>query len=307
MRPTLRQLQYIVAVADLGRFGDAARRLNVSQPSLSAQIADVEIALGGALFERGRHGAILTPLGDDIVHHARLILTHVENLKTVAQTAKGALAGRLKLGVLPSIGPYLLPSATKRLHAQFPDLRLSVREEKTIELDDHLERGLFDTIISTAADHRAGKAILLFEEDLWICVAPDDPLAASPEPVKLDQLQGRPWLTLGPGHRFSQLISELAREAGAYVSSEYEGTSLDATRQMALMGAGIAVLPSLYVRIEAQRDPDATVRRIDHARAKRRISLIWREQSPLSDTFETLADILKETAGKLLSGSYACE
>ncbi|MEO0755159.1 MAG: LysR family transcriptional regulator, partial [Pseudomonadota bacterium] len=117
MRPTLRQMQYIVAVAETGRFGLAARQLNVSQPSLSAQLAEVESLLGVNLIERGRGGAMMTPKGEDFVHRARTVLRQVEDLKAAMQQEPGHLAGRIRLGVLPSIGPYLLPSAVQRLHA----------------------------------------------------------------------------------------------------------------------------------------------------------------------------------------------
>ena len=236
MRPTLRQLQYLVAVADTGRFGDAAKRLHVSQPSLSAQIAEMEAELQSALIERGRHGAFLTPIGEEVTRRARVILSEVEDMKAVVLESSSGLAGRMRLGVLPSVGPYLLPTATKRLHAQYPDLRLSVREEKTIDLEAHLTSGELDVIISTADDHASHASSLLFKEQLWICAAPDDKLSLSSDAVPLSVLKDRPLLTLGPGHSFSQLIAQLARNAGGYISEEYQGTSLDATRQMAIMG-----------------------------------------------------------------------
>ena len=301
MRPTLRQMQYLVAVADTGRFGDAAKRLHVSQPSLSAQIAEMEGELECSLVERGRHGAFLTPVGEEVVRRARMILSEVEDMKAVTRETVLGLAGRVRLGVLPSVGPYLLPTATKRLHAQFPDLRLSVREEKTVDLEAHLVNGQLDVVISTPEDHSAHSSSPLFEERLWICAASDDPLAQSPDALPLSALKDRPLLTLGPGHRLSQLITELARKAGGYVSEEYQGTSLDATRQMAVMGAGIAVLPSLYVKLEAQRDRDITLRPISDRLARRTISLIWRRQSPLAAKFRALADVLNDTAASLLN------
>ncbi|MEO0883476.1 MAG: hydrogen peroxide-inducible genes activator [Pseudomonadota bacterium] len=300
MRPTLRQLQYLVAIADTGRFGDAAKRLHVSQPSLSAQIAEMEAELDCALLERGRSGAFLTPVGEEVVQRARLILSEVEDMKAVTRETALGLAGRLRLGVLPSVGPYLLPTATKRLHTEFPDLRLMVREEKTVDLETHLTNGAVDVIISTPDDHSAHTSEILFKETLWVCAAPDHPLSGSREPLPLSALSGQPLLSLGPGHRLSQHIAELARKAGGHVGEEYRGTSLDATRQMAVMGAGVAVLPSLYVKLEAQRDKDITVRPIDDKTAKRTIALIWRRQSPLANKFRALAQMLKETADDLL-------
>ena len=300
MRPTLRQLQYLVAVADTGRYGEAAKKLHVSQPSLSNQIADIEMELGVSLVERGRHGATMTPIGREIVERARLVIRDVEDLKAAALEGKKQFAGRVRLGVLASIGPYLLPTATKQLHAQFPGMRLSVREEKTTDLEEHLSNGLFDIIISTPEDHGTHSAIKLFEEKLWVCAAPDDPISASTDPLPLSALKNSELLSLGSGHRLSQLISDLARKAGARVSEEYQGTSLDATRQMAITGAGIAILPSLYVRREAQRDRDITLRPIEHKSAKRTISLIWRQSSPLVKQFQEIAETLQRAAIKML-------
>lgn len=300
MRPTLRQLQYLVAIADTARLGEAAKRLHVSQPSLSTQLVEMETELNCTLVERGRRGAFLTPVGEEVARRARFILSEVEDMKAVTRETATGLAGRIRLGVLPSVGPYLLPTATKRLHAQFPDLRLLVHEERTVDLETHLVNGQFDVIISTAEDHASHASAPLFEERLWICAAPDDQLARSSEALPIKAMKGRPLLTLGPGHRFSQLVAELARKAGAYVSEEYQGTSLDATRQMAVMGAGIAVLPSLYVKLEAKRDKDITLRPISDQSARRTISLIWRRQSPLTKKFQALASLLQDTASDLL-------
>ncbi len=303
MRPTLRQLRYLVAIADSGRFGLAAKALNVSQPSLSAQIADMEAELGETLVERGRKGAIMTPVGTEVLRRARLILREVEDLKAIARNASRSLSGRMRLGVLPSVGPYLLPSATKQLHALYPDFRMSVREEKTVDLESHLDDGQFDMILSTPDDHPGRPSMPILEEHLWICAAPDDGLSGSGHPVPLEALAGRALLTLGEGHRLSRLIDRIAFEAGGHVSSEYQGTSLDATRQMAIMGAGVAVLPSLYVTGEAKRDPDIVVRRIDHPMARRTISLVWRENSPLESRFHAIGKVLRETAAAILGDS----
>ena len=300
MRPTLRQLQYIVAVADTGRFHDAARLLGVSQPSLSAQVAEAEAQLGVVVLERGRGGAFVTPVGEEVVRRARIILTQLEDLKTAARQASGGLAGRYRLGTLPTIGPYLLPSAVRELHQLYPDLRMSVREERTIDLEEKLNDGRLDMVISTAEDHVHAASMHLFDEVLYVCAAPDDPLSVTDGPVSLEDLVGREILSLGFGHRLSMIVQNLADAAGAHVSTEYEGTSLDAIRQMAGLGVGVAVLPSLYALVEARRDPAQIVRPIDHPLAQRDISLIWREGSPLSDSIQKLGLVFRDIATDLL-------
>lgn len=300
MRPTLRQMQYLIAIADTGKFGDAARAVNVSQPSLSAQVAEMEAGLGVALVERSRRGALLTPAGEELVRRARVILREVEDLKAVAKLGRTELSGRLRLGVLPTIGPYLLPQTTGDLRARFPALRLSVREERTVDLDEHLQAGLFDTVISTPEDHPDTEYAHLFTERLYACAPPEDELTHGEGPIRLEQLRGRQLLTLGQGHRLSEITQDLATAAGAAVSSEYEGTSLDAIRLMSQLGAGIAILPSLYALSEAKRDRGLHVRLIDHPMARRDIALIWRETSPLAASLLSLSGCLKDAAGKLL-------
>ncbi|MBI1340369.1 LysR family transcriptional regulator [bacterium] len=292
MRPTLRQLQYLVAIADTGRFHKAARVLNVSQPALSAQVAEMEAFLGAPLVERGAKGARLTETGADIVARARLVLQEVEQIQQIARQRAAPFAGRLRLGVLPSIGAYFLPIATRRLHAIYPDLRLFIEEGSTTALRAGLTDGAFDVIISTPGDDADLEHIPLFSETLWICTAPDDPLMAETSPVTLPELAGRPLISLGPGFRLSQIIENLATLAGAHVSSEYRGVSLDAARQMSVMGAGVAVLPSLYALGEAVRDPDFNVRRIDHPEAVHDIALFWRRSSPFGEAFAQLAEEL---------------
>ena len=301
MRPTLRQLQYLVAISETGRFNEAARKMNVSQPSLSAQIADMEAELKTNLIERGRHGAIMTPAGEDVVRRARIILRQVEELRISSGDDNSTLSGRIRLGVIPSVGPYLLPKATKELHRRFPSLRLGVYEGRTIDIDRQLRDGQLDVLISTSEDHPESHHLPLFTEQLWICVPTDAALAVNSGPIKLKDLKGMPLLSLGHGHHLNLAIHDLAKQSGAYVSSEYEGTSLDAIRQMAAMGAGIAILPSLYALVEASKDSSLVVKQIEHTKARRQISLIWRDTSPLKDNFGQLGEILKQAADAILS------
>lgn len=299
VRPTIRQLEYIVTVADVGRIGAAAAKLHVSQPSLSAQLAEVEADLGVTLFNRDRRGATPTDEGREIVRRARLILRDMADLRAAA-SGVGAFQGRLRLGVLPSISPYLLPNVVKRLHSDYQDLRLVVREESTRDLDEGLRSGRLDLIISTPEDHASGLATHLFRERLWIAVALDDPLAKTATPISLAELTGRTFLTLGPQHRLSHIVAGLAGQVGGYLSDEYEGTSLDAIRAMAAAGVGVAILPEIYTKTEAQRGTDVQLRRINVARAQRDIALVEPHRSTPSTNSAALAHVLSDEAKKLL-------
>ncbi|MEO1304633.1 MAG: LysR substrate-binding domain-containing protein [Pseudomonadota bacterium] len=299
MRPTLRQLQYVVAVSETGRFHEAAKRLHVSQPSLSAQIADVEQQLDVQLIERGRNGALMTPHGEDFVRRARLILRDVEDLKSAMKSREGVLAGRIRLGVLPSVGPYLLPPVVKDLHRTYPDLRLFVEEHWTELLNAHLLEGTLDCVISTPEDHPGMESETLFDEQLWICAAPDDPLVGT-GPVSLDNLSGREILSVGQSHRISRALREISSASDANISNVFTGTSLDAIRHMAATGAGVAILPSIYALTEARRDADLVLRPLEHPEAQRRVSLIWRPTSPMAESFSMMANILREDAEAIL-------
>lgn len=272
MRLTLRQLEYAVTVQRLGSFSLAADVLGVSQPSLSVQIATVEADLGVRLFDRSRSGVRLTAKGAEFVQRAQRILSEVENLRSV-MTSSLPFAGRLRLGVLPSIGPYLLPQVVQRLHREQPDLRVLVREENTLDLDGGLSSGRFDAIISTPEDHPNTRQHRLFDEALWVAVATDDPLAKQAAITARD-LNGRRMLTLDRGHRLARIVFALAASAGGVVSDDYEGTSLDSILLMAATGAGVAVIPELFAKRQAVHRSEVTVRPLEMTEASRTIALM---------------------------------
>ncbi|WP_019962244.1 hydrogen peroxide-inducible genes activator [Woodsholea maritima] len=297
MRPTLRQLEYIIAVAETGRFSDAALRAGVSQPSLSVQIQEAESYLKAQIFERGRQGAFLTPMGQEVVRRARAIVRQVEDLREFTQHHGQSVVGRFRLGVLPTIGPYLLPRCTKALHHDFPHLRLSIRDERPFELEEKLQDGRFDFVISCPDDHPGSPHFSLFEERLWACMPPDDDLAQDKGPLDPMALRHRELLSLGMGHRLTLLVHRLADQFEAHLSTDYEGTSLDTIRQMAALGAGIAILPELYVRCEAERDESLVFREIKDPGARRLIALIWRPHSESTTQFQAIGQLLR-TAGQ---------
>jgi LysR family hydrogen peroxide-inducible transcriptional activator len=272
MRPTLRQMDYIVTVHQLGSFSLAAEKLNVSQPSLSNQVAAVEADLGIRLFERSRAGVRTTARGLDFVTRARRILSEVEALRAT-MLSDLPFGGRLRLGVLPSIGPYLLPQAMKTLHAEQPDLRVLVREENTLSLDEGLRNGRFDAIISTPEDHPNSLQHPLFVEPLWVAVAKDHPLAERRK-IGAAELSGQRLLTLDTGHRLARIVYGIAGKSGAIVTDDYEGTSLDSIVLMAATGAGIGILPDLFARRQGIHRSEVRVMRLHMEGADRTISLL---------------------------------
>jgi len=301
MRPTLRQIEYFVAVAETGGFGTAAQTLAVSQPSLSKQLATMEDELGTALFERTSRRVVLTPIGRKLLSRGREILQEVREFRAVAQGTDGLFGNRLAIGVLPSVGAYFMPVANRRLHSLFPDLRLVVREGATVQLLDQLRAGHLDAVIGAPTTDPDVQSLLLFAETLWVCAASDDDLSKSTTPVTLADLSRHPLLSLSPEFSLSEIVEKLAEKAGTFVSRDYQGASLDAVRQMAVMGAGVAVLPSLYALAEAVRDPDFIVRKIDHPDATHKIALHWRKSSSITEDFQRLADLLIAVKGEILT------
>ena len=297
MRPTLRQMKYVVTVHQLENFSLAAELLNVSQPSLSNQIAAVEAELGIRLFHRGRGGVTTTSKGLDFVGRARRILSEVDALNA-AMTSSLPFGGRLRLGVLPSIGPYLLPQAVQSLHEEQPDLRVLVREENTLSLDEGIRNGRFDAIISTPEDHPNTHQHLLFRETLWAAVSNDHPLARK-QRITAEDLSGQRLLTLDTGHRLARIVYGIAGLSGGIVSNDYEGTSLDSILLMAATGAGIAVLPELFARRQAIHRKEVTVRPLQIPDADRAISLLFPSAQRPHNSQEALARTLKDAARAL--------
>lgn len=297
MRPTLRQMEYVVTVHQIGNFGLAADVLHVSQPSLSNQIATVEAELGVRLFERGRSGVMTTSQGLEFVSRARRILSEVEALNA-AMTSNLPFGGRLRLGVLPSIGPYLLPQVVRSLHQSQPDLRVAVREENTLGLDEGIRNGRFDAIISTPEDHPNTQQHFLFTERLWAAVSHDHPLAATTQ-ITSDHLNGQRLLTLDTGHRLARIVYGIAGQNGGIVSNDYEGTSLDSILLMAATGAGVAVLPDLFARRQAVHREEVKVIPLSVPDADRAISLMLPERATAGESTDLLMKSLKLAATQL--------
>lgn len=304
MRPTLRQLEYLVSVAENGSFSRAAKELGVTQPALSAQFAEMEAYLGAPLIERSPKGIFLTHVGQIALQHAKAILQDTREFRLAVKNATEPFSGLLKLGVLPSIGAYFLPLLTRRLHKKYPKLRFQIWENGAAHLTSALISGEHDVIFSEDSDHPALDSTHLFTESLWICAAVDDELMSSDTPVGIDALKDKTLISLGSESGFNQTIQKLAKLARANVSHEYRGGSLDASRQLAVMGAGVAVLPSLYALNEARRDPNFIVRRIDHPDAFQAISLSWRKSTPHSEMFTRFAEDVIEIKSKFMQDMF---
>jgi LysR family hydrogen peroxide-inducible transcriptional activator len=294
--PSLRQLEYLVALADVSHFRKAAERVHVSQPTLSGQIKELEQRLGVSLVERTRHFVHLTPVGKAVADRARGVLREVENLCDLARTSGASLGGTIRLGVPQTLGPYLLPYAIPTLRAEYPGLRLYVGEDHPRALERALNEGVFDLLLTTLPAHDPNsEEVALFRETLLVGVAWDHPLTARTS-IASEDLKGQAVLSLGPGHRLYEQVQALCEAFGATLISDYEGTSLDALRQMVGMGMGISFFPVLYVRSEMDSDHQVVALPLANDIPLRTIGLVWRGQSPRAADFRLFGTIIDRVA-----------
>ncbi|MFD1511078.1 hydrogen peroxide-inducible genes activator [Lacimonas salitolerans] len=299
--PSMRQLRYFVALADAGQYRRAAERMGISQPSLSLQISALEERLALRLVERRRGGTLLTPAGREVLSRARLILSQTEDLVAQAHSLTAGVTGTLRLASTPTIGPYMLPAVVRHLHETHPGLRLIARDGPPREVVEDLLAGQHDLIV-TQLPLAAGDLSLrrLYREPLFLAVARDHPLASRAQ-IGRDDLAGLDLLSLNPGYGLHDVIATLARDTGARLQSEYEGTSLDALRQMVAMNMGATLLPALYIRSEVA-GADADVVAVPfRGGMTRMVGVAWRRslgKPRLIDQFLAAADDVVATAYK---------
>lgn len=300
--PNLRQLEYLVAIADTRHFRRAAERANTTQPTLSEQLKALEIRLGVQLVERSRPQAILTPIGAQVVVIARRMLADAEEIRSLAVSGGRELAGVMRLGLPPTIGPYLLPSVIPKLRQRFPKLKLYVREELPGSLVGALIEGRHDLIITTLPA-RGGDIVAepLFRELLYIAV-PQGHNLASKQSLQRADLAGQDILALGQGHQLHDVAIGLAEDFGGKVRFDYEGTSLDTLREMVAMGLGITFLPGLYLRAVAMRDENIKVMELVDRTLDRSVGLVWRNTSARHERYLELADLLRGIIAEAFTG-----
>jgi LysR family hydrogen peroxide-inducible transcriptional activator len=298
--PTLKQLQYALAVARSGSFRKAADALEISQPTLTAQVARAEETLGVQLFERTRSGAQLTPAGRLFEPQARKVIEALEELTQSVGNAEAQSRATYRLGVKTTLGPYLLPQILPTLRELHSDLRLYVREDSPRGLEEGLARGDYDIVITSLPLNASEVAHeLLLREEVLMAAPGDHPLASKSSWQGAD-LIGEKVLTTGEGHLFSRQVEALCNRLGAEVLRDYEGSSLDALRLMVVMGMGLSFLPALYVESEIRVDSGLVVKALTDEHIARMHVLAWRASSPARGFYRQLAGDLREIIGQRL-------
>ena len=301
-RPTARQIEYFIAIADTLSFNRAAQRLNVSQSTLTSQIVSLEESLGLQLFERSRSGTLLTTVGRELHPNALKVIEEFQGFVDRAESMTRGPAGTYRLGVTPTLGPYLLPYVLPALHTRYGALRLSVREDAPRSLEAGLASGKHDLILTALpVDDSRLTVAPLFREPLKL-ILPADHRLAERERIHRRDLAGEPVLTIDEHHHFHRQIEELCGRLGAHIRRDYEGTSLDTLRHMVVMGLGIAFLPSLYVRSEIHRPEELRVATLGGETIERTHALAWRAASPARQLFRNIADEIRALVVRDLQG-----
>lgn len=291
--PTLQQFRYFVAVAETLHFRRAAEITHVTQPTLSGQLRELELKLGVQLVERSRSRVILTPIGKEIAVRCRSVLRDVQDIVDMAKHGEGLLSGTIRLGVLQTLGPYLLPHLLPDLHKTYPSLKLYVREGMPQALVRGIDDGSLDLLLFPLPLKGADlKTVSLFREPLWFVSSNTHPLARKKKIVGAD-LEGEDILTLEPGYRLHDQVRDLCEEYGANLALDYEGTSLDTLRQMVGMGMGHSFLPALYIRAEALADEEIVARTLKPRGPSRTIGMVWRRHSSRQQEFDALAGLIR--------------
>jgi LysR family hydrogen peroxide-inducible transcriptional activator len=289
---SLRQLQYAVAVADTLSFRGAAQRCHVAQPSLSAQLAQLEAALGVRLFERDRRRVLPTAAGRELVERARRVLREAEDLVDAASRAGDPLRGRLAIGVIPTISPYLLPAAAPALRKAYPQLTVAWREEKTADLLAAVRDGTLDAaLLALEADIGDVEREAIARDPFVLATPPRHPLGTPATPARPAELREASVLLLDDGHCFREQALDVCSRARVR-ESEFRATSLSTLAQMVAGGAGVTLLPRLAVRTEAVRS-GLRVRPFADPAPHRTIGLVWRRGCPLAPALRQVAATIR--------------
>jgi LysR family hydrogen peroxide-inducible transcriptional activator len=298
---TLRQLQYLAAVADQRSFRRAAEACRVSQPSLSAQVAEAEGALGVRLFERDRRGVLPTRAGEALLDRIRRVLVEAGDLVEAARRNADPRAGTLRLGVLPTIGPYLLPAAVPLLRGALPRLAVRWEEDQTAALVRRVEAGQLDGAILAGEADLGGLDLVRLGEDPFLLAAPEDhPLARAAGPARAADLRGEEVLLLEDGHCLRAQALEVCAAARAR-ELDFRATSLATLVAMVAGGAGLTLLPAIAAGAEAAR-AGLALRPFGAPAPARTLALAWRRRSASEPALRQVAEVLARATREVMRG-----
>ncbi|QDG53939.1 hydrogen peroxide-inducible genes activator [Persicimonas caeni] len=294
MTPTLRQLEYIVALADTGQFIEAAKQCAVSQPALSKQVREVEDMLGVELFERARPRVLMTPAGEEIVRRARLMLAEARELVSAASAYAGKPHGLVRLGVIPTIAPYGLPGLLATLRRIYPEVSFAIHELQTDVLLDELRGGAIDLGLLARPFDNAGLSGPDLIVEPFVFVAPTDHPLSTPESIETCDVAGASLILMEDGHCLRDQAIEVCAAAGPPPATSVTAASVATLVRMVESGLGATLLPASALSTELRSGQGLVARSFGDSPPGRTLTLQWRSTSPSEAWFLDIADVLRD-------------
>lgn len=294
----LRDLRYLIAVADLRSFVQASEHCHISQPTLSTQIKKLEERLGVQIFERNNKRVLATEVGEQIIATARRIVKEVDHIQELAETARDPMAGNLRIGAFPTLSTYIFPKLVPLIKDALPRIRLILVEEKTEELLRQLKNGQIDmALLAMPVDDDALQTQALFDDEFLLAVAADHPLAEA-DVIRQRDLYGQQLLLLDEGHCLRGQALQVCHINGALEQQDVRATGLETLRQMVRAGTGITFMPRIAVR-----KPDAGIRYLPFQAPapSRTIGLVWRKTSIRDRLFIEIGRLVEQAAKQIAS------
>lgn len=298
-QPTLKQLRYLCALAQHQHFGNAAKSCHVSQSTLSASIVELEEVLSISLVERNNRSVLLTSVGSEVVERARGVLTDVDDIVSLCEASREPFQGTIRLGVIPTIAPFILPSMLNSLRAQYPLCKLFVREDLSKSLVDALQVGELDVLLLALpfpADQT--DTLNLFEDPFYLAAMPDSRLVKSGK-LRTRDLQGAEMLLLEEGHCLRDHALEACKLREKDVTIPYQATSLTTIVQMVANGIGATLLPKMATDAGIADGTNLVLRPFDEPDVGRQIGLMWRKKTPRKHEFGLLGAFIKQCLDNL--------
>ncbi|MEH6527535.1 MAG: LysR substrate-binding domain-containing protein [Sneathiella sp.] len=297
----IRDMKYLVAVADEMHFGRAALKCHVSQPALSGQIRKLEDHLGVVLFERTNRKVQITDIGEQIVDQARKLVTISEEIVTTAQLARDPLSGPFRLGMIATIGPYLSPLILTAIRKQLPKVQLSLIEGMTHELERRLVQGQLDAIVLATIPREAQlQELILYQEPFWVALPGIHPLA-NRDAIDLTELHSAELLLLADGHCFRDQMIEACNAAAGTAGANTRETSLETLLALVAAGDGVTLLPELAIPGNSANNPAMVIRPEVTGKVGRTVRLVSRASFPRKSILQQIAQIIQAHIPKTIA------
>ena len=293
-QPTLKQLKYLCAVADRQHFGHAAKSCYVSQSTLSAGIQELEETLGVSLVERNNRNVLLTSLGQEVVDRGRAVLVEIEDLISMCESSGAPFSGKLRLGVIPTIAPFLLPRMLRALRETHPDFKLFIREDQSQPLVDSLHAGELDVLLLALPFPADNVDNMTLSVDPFVLACPLDHALTAKASLHSSDLRGESLLLLEDGHRLREHALEACKLRDNQISVPYQATSLTTIVQMVANGIGVTLLPKMAVDAEITAGTDLAVIPFGEVGVSREIGLMWRKKTPRQTEFRLLGEFIQQ-------------